>query len=128
MSKGTYFGYARKFAAHQTPLSAGLLLPGEQPSAARNGPALDRDFRAGESLLADFQAVLKSLRVKYAEDKFEEAKSEIRRELDRELHAALWGPEEGQRVYRLSDPVVLKALEVMPRTASLASSPGTESK
>jgi carboxyl-terminal processing protease len=128
MSKGAYFGYARKFAAHQTPLSAGLLLPGEQPSAARNGPALDRDFRAGESLLADFQAVLKSLRVKYAQDKFEEAKSEIRRELDRELHAALWGPEEGQRVYRLSDPVVLKALEVMPRTASLASSPGTESK
>jgi len=128
MGKGAYFGYARKFAAHQTPLSETLVLPGEQPSAGRGGEPLDRDFRADERVLADFQALLKSLKVKYAEDKFEEAKGEIRRELDRELHAALWNPEEGQRVYRLGDPVVLKALEVMPPTAILASPPGAGSK
>jgi hypothetical protein len=64
--------------------------------------------------------------VKYDADKFAEAKTEIRRELDRELHATLWGPEEGQRVYRLTDAVVLKALEVMPRAATLISSTGAE--
>lgn len=128
MGKGAYFGYARKFAAHQTPLAATLLLPGEQPSATRGGERVGGDFRADDRVLADFQAVLKSLKVKYAEDKFEEAKTEIRRELDRELHAALWGPEDGQRVYRLTDAVVLKALEVMPRTTTLTSSTGTESR
>ena len=128
MGKGAYFGYARKFAAHQTPLSANLLLPGEQPSATRGGERVGGDFRADDRVLADFQAVLKSLKVKYAEDKFEEAKTEIRRELDRDLHAALWGPEDGQRVYRLTDAVVLKALEIMPRTTTLTSSTGTESR
>jgi carboxyl-terminal processing protease len=120
MGKGAYFGYARKFVAHQTPLSASLLLPGEQPSGPGAAERVGRNFQVDERVLEDFQAMLKSLKVKYAEDKFEEAKAEIRRELARELYAALWGPEEGQKVYRLTDAVVLKALGVMPQTSSLA--------
>ncbi|OGD10275.1 MAG: hypothetical protein A2Y86_03690 [Candidatus Aminicenantes bacterium RBG_13_62_12] len=113
MARGAYFSYARKFAARQTPLAASLIPRGEQ-GLAGSGAGLDRSFRADDGVIEDFLVFLKTLKLDFTEEKFEEAIEEIKRELDRELHAALWNPEEGQKIYRLSDPVVLKALEVMP--------------
>jgi len=106
-TKGIFFSYARKFAARQTPLGASLLPPGAEADP-------DKSFRADEKVIEDFRAYLGALKFDFDDDKFEKALSEIRRELDRELHAALWNVEEGERVYRLDDPVVLKALDVMP--------------
>lgn len=107
MARGAYFGYARKFAARQTALAASLLPAG-------GGGKPDRSFRADDAVRADFRAYLDALKIDVDADKFEEAAEEIKRELDRELFAAIWDAEEGQRIYRLTDPVVLKALEVMP--------------
>jgi carboxyl-terminal processing protease len=107
MARGAYFGYARKFAARQTPLAASLLPDG-------SGGKPDRSFRADDAVAADFRVYLAGLKIEVAAESFKDAAEEIKREIDRELHAAFWDAEEGQRIYRLTDPVVLKALEVMP--------------
>ncbi|MBN2200275.1 MAG: S41 family peptidase [Candidatus Aminicenantes bacterium] len=106
-AKGVFFSYARKFAARQTPLAASLFPPG-------TGAGPDKSFRADRRTVEDFRAYLRALNFDFAENRFEEASAEILRELDRELHASFWNVEEGERVYRLTDPAVLKALEVMP--------------
>jgi carboxyl-terminal processing protease len=49
---------------------------------------------------------------------FREAESEIKNEIKRELFSAVIGSEEGIKVFRKSDPVVLKAIEVMPEAAA----------
>jgi carboxyl-terminal processing protease len=47
------------------------------------------------------------------------AEDEIKRELKREIFSFLWGIEAGRKVYAKSDPVVLKAIEVLPQAAEL---------
>jgi len=44
---------------------------------------------------------------------------EIKRELEREISSFLWGIEAGRKVYLKSDPVVMKAFEVLPRARKL---------
>jgi carboxyl-terminal processing protease len=116
-AKGSFFGYARKFAAHQTPLSQTFVFPGEAPTSS--GILLTKTIKVDGRVLEDFKAFLQTNKISYTAAGFPEASSEIKRELEREITSALWGPEEGQRVYRLSDPVVLKALAVMPEAAKL---------
>ncbi len=113
MARGAYFSYARKFSSGQTGLASSFL-PAGGTGASRSALNLPKTFRADERVLEDFRGYLRSMKVDPPEKDFAEASREILRELDREIHAALWDVEEGQRVYRLSDPVVLKALEVMP--------------
>jgi carboxyl-terminal processing protease len=74
-------------------------------------------FVAGPEVLEDFKAHARAAGITFEDAKFKEAEGEIRRELEREVSAALWGVEEGIRAYRRSDPVVAKALDVMPEAA-----------
>jgi len=63
--------------------------------------------------LNDFKRFLSSIDFSYEEKDFEEAESEIKREIKRELVSSIWSIEEGVKAYRLEDPVVKKALELM---------------
>ena len=74
-------------------------------------------FVAGPEVLEDFKAYLRATKIAFDDARFKEAEEEIRRELEREIASALWGVEEGIRAYRRSDPVVAKALDVMPEAA-----------
>lgn len=119
-AKGTFFGYARKFASHQTPLSKHFVLPGEAPDSA--GPEaiiLARSIVVNDRILDDYRDYLRTNKIAFGPKAFVEATLEIKRELERELASALWGLQEGQRVYRLSDSVVIKAIAVMPAAAQL---------
>ncbi len=69
--------------------------------------------------MEDFKDYLRVSKIDYDSDQFEEAKEEIKRELEREIFSSLWGIEEGVKVYRNSDPVVLKAIEVLPEASTL---------
>ncbi len=118
--KGTFFTYARHFATHQTPLSKQFVLPGENPSAAGpNAIILGKSIVIDDRILADYRDYLQRIKVTYVPKAFTEATAEIKRELERELASAVWGLQEGQRVYRLSDPVVQKAVAVLPDAAKL---------
>ena len=120
MIKGAFFAYARKFAAHQTPLSKNLVFPKEE---GLNGPAasgktiVTRDFVVDDAVIADFQAHLLANNISVNEDKFKAARDEVRRELQRSIFSLLWNVEEGVKAFSKMDPVVLKALEVMPQAA-----------
>jgi len=118
MYRGAFFGYARKFTAHETPLSKGLIFTGQQegPGASGKLPA-GHDFAVGDTVLADFKAYLRGAKITFDEAKFKEVDGEVKRELEREIVSSLWGLEEGVRAYRKADAVVLKALEIMPEAA-----------
>jgi carboxyl-terminal processing protease len=117
--KGAFFGYARKFAGHQTALSKNVDLAGEEIQAGRaSGPAGGgKDFAVDAQVIADFKDYLQAGKIPFEQDKFQNVQDEIRRELERAIYSRLWGIEEGVKVYCKSDPVVLKALEVMPESA-----------
>jgi carboxyl-terminal processing protease len=118
MTRGAFFGYARKFAAHETAPSRDFVFPNEKVISGVSGKIpVGRDFAVGTPVLEDFKGYLRAAKIAFDEPAFEEAKAEIKRELEREIISSLLGLEEGVRAYRKSDAVVLKALEVMPEAS-----------
>jgi len=119
---GTFFSYARKFVQHQTDLGRKFVLP-QDPKDAGAAPAgkiqVGTTFVVNADVIADFRTYLGTRNVEYDEKTFAEAEPEIRRELEREIAGAIWGVEAGVRAARKNDPVVMKAIEVMPEAARL---------
>ena len=119
---GMFFAYARKLVQHQTDLGAKLVLPQEAPSggAVPAGKILvGPKFVINDAVVADFRKFLAGRKVAYDEAAFGEAEPEIRREIEREVTGAVWGVDAGVKISRQNDPVVLKAIEVLPEAARL---------
>lgn len=118
--KGTFFSYGRKFSQHQTKLSKDYVFPQEIKSGAvpAGKKLFDKNFEVGPEIIQDFQDYLVSLKINYDQAKFKEAESEIKNEIKRELFSSVISLDEGIKVFRKSDPVVLKAIEVMPEAAA----------
>ncbi len=118
MNRGTFFGYARRFAAHETALAGNFVFPNEARDAVSAGKIpLDRNFSPGAPVVDDFKRYLKSSKIEFEDQEFNDSEAEIKRELGREIVSSIYGGEEGIRAYRRSDAVVLKALEVMPEAS-----------
>ncbi len=108
---GSFFNYARHFNQKETTLSKQVV----------KGDALPAGFEIDDAVVQDFQVFLEGLNLgyKYTAEEFEEALPQLERELEKELHASFNGLQEGERMYRLSDPLVQKAIEVMPEAEKL---------
>lgn len=122
MIKGTFFSYAKKFAEHKTLLSKKLIFSGKDktpPESPKGKRVVRRDFTVDSEVIEDFKDYLKRSKITFNSDSFAQAKEEIRRELKREIFSFLWGLETGRKAYIKTDPVVLKAIEVMPQAAKL---------
>lgn len=120
--KGAFFSYGQKFAQKETPLAQRLSFSKEKSSKenhSQNQKMVNKSFRVGSQVLNDFKSYLQKENISFDEDAFSKAQKQIKRELEKEIHSALWGIEEGVRVYRQSDPVVMKALEILPQAVSL---------
>jgi carboxyl-terminal processing protease len=120
--RGAFFTYARKFISHQTPLSQKYIFPQEQPAvgeAPQGKILMAKDFVVTPEFIEDFKNYLLSLKIEFTPEKFTEAEEEIKKWIERELVSAIWGIEEGWRVFSKTDPVVLKAIEIMPEAAKL---------
>jgi carboxyl-terminal processing protease len=111
LSQGSFFNYARHFFEKDTPLSKQVV----------RGSSLPAGFEIDDAVVRDFRAFVEGLKLKYAftPEEFEESLQQMKRELEKEIHASFYGLDEGERLYRLSDPVVQKALEVLPEAAAL---------
>jgi len=107
--RGLFFRYAHKLVKGETDL-------GRDP--AWKNQTFDIDFQADDRVIQDFQTYLESVKFEYEAEEFINSLDQIKRELEREI-AALFSLEEGIKVYRLSDPVVLKAIEMMPEAEKL---------
>jgi len=117
--RGAFFGYTRRLISHQTPLGKKFLFPEEMKAGADPAGKIQvgRLFVADPAVLEDFRGYVLEAKLPYDEAVFKKAEPEIKRELEREITSALFGVEEGWRAFERSDPVVLKALEVMPEAA-----------
>jgi carboxyl-terminal processing protease len=116
-SKGAYFNYARKLAAHQTPLSKTFILPGEPQTDTTGKILITKPFLAVDAVLDDFRAYLEANKLEGDAKRFKAAEADITRELEREVSSVLWGQEDGWKAFERTDPQVLKALELMPEAA-----------
>lgn len=121
-SKGAFFTYATRFANKKTPLSKKFRLPEEKADSVSGEERLTpftQGFYLDSRFLEDFKAYLEEIKIEFDSTQIEEAQEEIKRELIREIYSVIWGMQEGIRVYRQKDPVVLKALEVLPEAERL---------
>lgn len=119
--KGNYFTYAIKFTEKKRPVSKIYIFPDEKRSgdAASTKKFIDQNFVVGQDIIEDFKAYLHDEKFEFEQEKYTAAEHEIKRELEREIHSALWGVEMGIKAYRKTDPAILKALEVFPEAIAL---------
>lgn len=108
--KGAFFSYARKFNEKKTSLGKQMLESGPIP----------KPFKINTAVLEDFQQYIQSIAMKFEPEDFQKAKEQIIRELEREMVASFWGREEGEKAFRLSDPVIQKAFTVFSEAEQLA--------
>lgn len=115
--KGAYFEYGNKFANQKTPSAKMYVFPDRAKTEGKppkDKKVIDKKFEIDSQILEDFKSYLQKRNIAFDPDEFEEAREEINRELKREIYSSFWGIEEGIRVFRRKDPVVLKAIEVLP--------------
>ena len=119
---GAFFSYARKLVQHQTDLGKKYVFP-QDPQGTGAAPAgkiqVGTKFVVNAEVVADFRAYIKTQKATFDDKTFQEAELEIRRELEREITGAIWGVDAGVRASRLTDPVVMKAVAVMPEAVRL---------
>jgi carboxyl-terminal processing protease len=115
--RGAFFGYARKFVSHQTPLGKTLAFAGDPPAEAKGRIPAAKPFLADSRVLEDFRAYLKSVGLEADPKRFKEAEPDLTRELEREVASSLWGQEEGWKAFERTDPQILRALKLVPEAA-----------
>jgi len=121
LRRGAFFSYAKEFAAKSTPLSQNVTISDSEQArtGAQAQQILDRNFIAGPEFMNDFQNFLRSKDIPFKAEDFEEAKDQIKREIERAIVAFLWGDEAGWKAYRKNDPVILKSIELFPEADAL---------
>jgi len=121
LRRGAFFAYAKEFAEKGTPLSQIVTIVDSEGATPGSGSRqiLDRNFSAGPEFMSDFQTFLRKKDIPFESEDFDEAKDQIKREIERAIVAFLWGDESGWKAYRKSDPVVLKAIELFPEAEDL---------
>lgn len=120
--KGAFFSYGRKFANKETHLSKTFIFPQEEKIKIKDRERkkiIGKDFIVNSQVIEDFKAYLRAKKIEYDSDQFKEAEQEIKRQLKKEIFSSIWSMEEGWKVYQQSDPVVLKAIEVLPEASKL---------
>ncbi len=118
--RGQIFSYARKFVGHQTELSQKYLFPSDSTSGKGEGKIFfDKKFWPTPEMMAELQQFLRANKIDFTAEAMAEAEKEIQRELQRELFSLVWGMDEGIKVYRQTDPVILKAVEMLPEAVKM---------
>jgi carboxyl-terminal processing protease len=99
-----------------------MIFPEDQKAGAPTAGKIlaAKPFPINDALIADFKGFLQSRKITYDEKAFAEALPDIRYELERECTGAVWGVDESIKISRQQDPVVVKALQVMPEAAKFA--------
>ncbi len=121
LRRGKVFAYAKKFIEKKTSVAERYTLPDKQKGTLEEPTyhMIGRDFVVGREIVEDFKASLKDHDFPFTEEDYEEAKEQLAREIEKEIYSFLWGVEGGWWVYRNSDPVVQRAIELFPEAESL---------
>jgi carboxyl-terminal processing protease len=79
-----------------------------------------RDFEVDGRVMVDFRAFLDGDHVPYTEAELRQDEETLKRGIKQNLFMAVFGKNEGDRISITHDPVVLKAVEVIPQAGQLA--------
>ncbi len=117
---GSFFTYAKDFSQKKRPISKNYVFPDDPKKESRSTEkVIDQNFSVDQTIVDDFKKYLNQEKIEYDDGQFGTSIKDIKRELEREIYSALWGIEAGIKVYRRTDPVVLKAIEVLPEAQDL---------
>ena len=119
---GAFFSYGRKFSEHDTPLAKNYIFSENIDTSgdrSRERIVFSSDFEVDSRVLEDFKLFLLNEKIDFDAGLFEEALEEIKREIKREVFGNVWEIQDGLQVFRLSDPVVLKALDIMGQAIAM---------
>ena len=86
---------------------------------ARHKP-ISRPFEVTPAVLQEFQTFLGSRKVKWSPSDIDENRDRLKAEIREAITSALWGLEEGYRVFAENDRQIQRALELFPEAQQLA--------
>ncbi len=125
-SQNTFFRFSNRYAAKGG--RAALDGAGIQPEEVRTArpdsiQLIDQNFRADDAVIEDFLSFLDEQEMTYDREELLEHKDRLALRIEVEIFNSLWGAEAAQRVKAVRDPVILKALETLPKAAALLENP-----
>ena len=82
--------------------------------------SVPKGFEVTVQVLQEFQAFLDKRKVKWTPEDIESSRERLKSEIKEAIASALWGFEEGYKVYAESDRQIQKALELFPQAQYLA--------
>ena len=94
---------------------------GEQLRSTREN--IGRDFEVTDSVLEEFREFLVSQKFRFSPEQWERNEDFLRVRIKEQLFSSLYGPEEGHLVRIQNDPMVLRALELLPEAKQLTADP-----
>jgi carboxyl-terminal processing protease len=81
---------------------------------------LPKNWDVDQTLMNDFHAYLLKNNVKFTEAEFAENNKWVREQLRREMYITAFGVEESRKLAVDTDPLVLHAIDVLPKARALA--------
>ncbi len=127
IARQAFAGFARRFEAAEGQGQAEIAGTGTRSRTASSAKVrlVTRDFRADDSVLADFKSYLESRKLRHTAAELEEHKLAIQRNIEDEVLKQVIG--EGEAKWRSVawDPQLRKALELVPRAEMLMRDPKT---
>lgn len=81
---------------------------------------ITRNFEADDQVMAEFRRFLESEKIPFTESDMQENADTIKRRIKQELFVSIFGKIQGDRIALEADPVVAKALELMPKAKALS--------
>jgi carboxyl-terminal processing protease len=127
IARQAFAGFARRFEAAEGQGQAEIAGTGTRSRTASSAKVrlVTRDFRADDSVLADFKSYLESRKLRHTAAEFEEHKLAIQRNIEDEVLKQVIGEGEAKRRSVAWDPQLRKALELVPRAEMLMRDPKT---
>ncbi len=127
IARQAFAGFARRFEAAEGQGQAEIAGTGTRSRTASPAKVrlVTRDFRADDSVLADFKSYLESRKLRHTAAELEEHKLAIQRNIEDEVLKQVIGEGEAKRRSVAWDPQLRKALELVPRAEMLMRDPKT---
>ena len=81
---------------------------------------IEKNFQVDDGVMKEFRNFLTDAKLPYTEKELVENNDWVRSSIKSELFVGAFGQQEGMQVQAEADPVVLKALDLMPKAKELA--------
>ena len=121
-SQNAFFRFSNRYAAKDVRAALdGAGIPPEEVRTARpeSMQLIDQSFRADDAVIEDFLRFLDKQKIIFDREQLLKHKDRLALRIELEVFNLLWGTESAQRVHAGHDPVIQRAIAVLPEAAAL---------